>query len=44
MKRLIIPESEKAKGLMWVEYLVCQDKDYWLARGIAELEIRQGIN
>jgi len=42
MKRLVIPESEKAKGLIWVEYPVCQDKEWWLVEGVAELQIRQG--
>jgi len=39
MYRLSIPESEKRKGLVWVEYPVFEDVDWWQIIGIAELAI-----
>lgn len=41
--RLNIPTHIKPK-IVWVEYIVCQDNDWWLPVGIAELQIRQGRN
>jgi hypothetical protein len=53
MKRLVIPDREKTKGIMWVEYPVCVWEEWWspcyIAERwellcIAELEIYQGKN
>jgi hypothetical protein len=38
MKRLIIPDSEKAKGMIWVEYQLIEYDT------IVEVQIRQGVN
>jgi hypothetical protein len=39
MKRISIPEFEKLKGLVWVEYRLVDFPDT-----IAELQIQQGEN
>ncbi len=55
MKRLEIPASEKAKGMLWVEYQACAWHEewkwdpyalakYWEPDCIVELEIRPGKN
>ena len=42
MQRLRIPDSEKEKGLVWVEYPVVRDNNsIWDIIAMAELEIRQ---
>lgn len=38
MKRLSIPECEKQKGMMWVEYQLIEYNT------IVELQIQQGVN
>ena len=55
MKRVAIPDSEKAKGMLWVEYPVCAWEPWWqwlpalFAENweplcIAELQIHQDKN
>lgn len=44
MKRLIIPDWEKEKGIVWVEYVVSYWCDGKLYRAVAELVIQQGVN
>lgn len=39
MERLSIPDDVK-KDIVWVEYSVCKNKDWWLIEGIAELKIK----
>jgi len=43
MKRLCIPDDVKLV-IVWVEYIVCQENDWWLPVGIVELQIKQGRN
>ena len=55
LPRLRIPDSEKARGMLWAEYPVCTWEPWWQwfpalfienwePWGIAELEIRNGEN
>ena len=43
IRRLCIPDIEKEKGLVWVEYPVCKDK-LGQVQEIVELKITQGVN
>ncbi|MFC1910278.1 hypothetical protein ACFLXC_03160 [Chloroflexota bacterium] len=29
MKRVVIPDSEKARGIVWVEYPACRWEEWW---------------
>ena len=50
MKRLEIPDYEKVKGMIWVEYPTCEAtpgdhlSEYYKTTAIVELQIRQGVN
>lgn len=45
IRRLEIPDVVKAAGIIWVEYLVIAfDWDITKVYGIAELQIKQGVN
>jgi len=44
-KRLCIPDWEKEKGIVWVEYPICQfNWCWWNVQGIVELKIKQEWN
>ena len=55
LKRLCIPDEEKARRIIWVEYPVCDLWDpwwryfpdryveHWEPDGIAEIQIRYGV-